>query len=183
VRRRMMAVVVEGPDGQCQLLTKGGPEAVFAKCTHFESEGEIFEMEPILVGDLLEQVNSLNEDGLRVLAIATKKVEKQPAYSKADECDLVLTGYIAFLDPPKETANEATNGHRQHGVNVKVLTCDNHSVTRKICSEVRTNAEKILHGKQVESISDVDLTEAVETTDVFALLTPSDKQRFVKARQ
>ena len=61
------------PDGQCQLLTKGGPEAVFAKCTHFESEGETFEMEPILVGDLLEQVNSLNEDGLRVLAIATKR--------------------------------------------------------------------------------------------------------------
>src|SRR5215469_15501321 len=72
--RRMMSVVVEGPDGQCQLLTKGGPEAVFANCTHFESQGEIFDMEPILVGDLLEQVNSLNEDGLRVLAIATKKV-------------------------------------------------------------------------------------------------------------
>ena len=90
--RRMMSVVVEGPGGQCQLLTKGGPEAVFAKCTHFESQGEIFDMEPILVGDLLEQVNSLNEDGLRVLAIATRKVEKRAAYSKADECDLVLTG-------------------------------------------------------------------------------------------
>jgi P-type Mg2+ transporter len=75
--RRMMSVVVEGPDSQCQLLTKGAPEAVFGKCTHFESEGEIFEMEPILVGDLLEQVNSLNEDGLRVLAVATKKLDKR----------------------------------------------------------------------------------------------------------
>jgi P-type Mg2+ transporter len=181
--RRMMSVVVEGPDGQCQLLTKGGPEAVFAKCTHFESEGEIFEMEPILVGDLLEQVNSLNEDGLRVLAIATKKVEKRPTYSKADECDLVLTGYIAFLDPPKETAIEAIKRLCQAGVTVKVLTGDNHLVTRKVCNEVGINAEKILLGKQVEFMSDVDLAEAVETIDVFARLSPSDKQRVVKALQ
>jgi Mg2+-importing ATPase len=181
--RRMMSVVVEGPDGQCQLLTKGGPEAVFAKCTQFESEGEIFEMEPILVGDLLEQVNSLNEDGLRVLAIATKKVEKRPAYSKADECDLVLTGYIAFLDPPKETAIEAIKRLCQAGVTVKVLTGDNHLVTRKVCNEVGINAKKILLGKQVESMSDVDLAEAVETIDVFARLSPSDKQRVVKALQ
>ncbi len=70
-----MSVVVEGPDGQRELLTKGAPEAVFAKCTHFESEGDIYPMEPILVGDLLEQVNDLSEDGFRVLAVATKKVE------------------------------------------------------------------------------------------------------------
>jgi Mg2+-importing ATPase len=134
--RRMMSVVVQGPDGTCQLITKGAPEAVFAKCTRFESEAEIFDMEPILVGDLLEQVNSLNEDGLRVLAIATKKVEKRPTYSKADECDLVLTGYIAFLDPPKETAIAAIAALRQHGVTVKVLTGDNDLVTRKVCTEV-----------------------------------------------
>ena len=181
--RRMMSVVVEGPDGQCQLLTKGGPEAVFTKCTHFESQAEIFEMEPILVGDLLEQVNSLNEDGLRVLAIATKKVEKRPAYSKADECDLVLTGYIAFLDPPKETAIKAITVLRQHGVNVKVLTGDNHLVARKVCSEVGINAEKILLGKEVEAMSDVNLAEAVETIDVFARLSPPHKQRVVKALQ
>src|SRR6201993_5582394 len=155
--RRMMSVVVEGPDGDCQLLTKGAPEAVFAQCTHFESEGEIFEMEPILVGDLLEQVNSLNEDGLRVLAIATKKVEKRPAYSKADECDLVLTGYIAFLDPPKETAIEAIKRLCQAGVTVKVLTGDNHLATRKVCNEVGINAREILLGKQVESMSDAEL--------------------------
>ena len=72
----------EGPDGQRQLLTKGAPEAVFAKCTHFESEGEIFPMEPILVGDLIEQVNDLSEDGFRVLAVATKKVDKRPPIPK-----------------------------------------------------------------------------------------------------
>jgi P-type Mg2+ transporter len=181
--RRMMSVVVQGSDGTCQLITKGAPEAVFAKCTRFESEAEIFDMEPILVGDLLEQVNSLNEDGLRVLAIATKKVEKRPTYSKADECDLVLTGYIAFLDPPKETAIAAIAALRQHGVTVKVLTGDNDLVTRKVCNEVGINAQKILLGRQVESMSDVDLAEAVEATDVFARLSPSHKQRLVKALQ
>ena len=93
-----MSVAVEGPGGERQLLTKGAPEAVFARCTHFESEGETFRMEPILVGNLIEQVNDLSEDGFRVLAVATKKVDKRPAYSKADECELVLTGYLAFLE-------------------------------------------------------------------------------------
>src|ERR1700745_4339934 len=171
----MMSVVVEGPDSQCQLLTKGAPEAVFGQCTHFESEGEIFEMEPILVGDLLEQVNSLNEDGMRVLAIATKKIDKRSAYSKADECDLILTGYIAFLDPPKDTAVEAIAALRQNGVNVKVLTGDNDLVTRKVCSEVGINAEKILLGKQDESMTDGDLAEAVETIDVLERLSPDVK--------
>src|SRR5579864_4027025 len=181
--RRMMSVVVEGQNGECQLMTKGAPEAVFTKCTHFESEGEIFDMEPILVGDLLEQVNSLNEDGMRVLAIATKKVEKRAAYSKTDESDLVLTGYIAFLDPPKETAAQAITALRQHGVTIKVLTGDNDLVTRKVCNEVGINADKILLGRQVESMSDVDLAQAMETTDVFARLSPSHKQRAVEALQ
>ena len=90
--RRMMSVAVEGPNGERQLLTKGAPEAVFTRCTHFESEGEIFPMEPILVGNLIEQVNDLSEDGFRVLAVATRKLDKRAAYSKADESDLVLTG-------------------------------------------------------------------------------------------
>jgi Mg2+-importing ATPase len=181
--RRMMSVAVGGPNGERQLLTKGAPEAVFGRCTHFESEGEVFEMEPILVGDLLEQVNSLNEDGLRVLAIATKKLDNRASYSKADECDMVLTGYIAFLDPPKDTAAKAITALRQHGVTVKVLTGDNDLVTRKVCTEVGINAEKILLGREVEGMSDAQLSEAVSTTDVFARLSPSHKQRVVKALQ
>jgi Mg2+-importing ATPase len=181
--RRMMSVAVEGPDGERQLLTKGAPEAVFAKCTHFESEGEIFPMEPILVGNLIEQVNDLSEDGFRVLAVATRKLDKRPAYAKADECDLVLTGYLAFLDPPKDTAAKAITVLRQHGVTVKVLTGDNDLVTRKVCTEVGINAEKILLGIQVETMSDPQLAEAVETTDVFARLSPAHKQRIVHALQ
>ena len=181
--RRMMSVVVEGSDGQCQLLTKGAPEAVFAKCMHFESEGEIFEMEPILAGDLLQQVNELSEDGFRALAVATKKVEKRQTYSKVDESDLVLTGYLAFLDPPKDTAIEAIAALRQHGVTVKVLTGDNDLVTRKVCTEVGIDAQKIVLGREIESLSDTQLSDAVDSTDVFARLSPVHKQRIVKALQ
>jgi Mg2+-importing ATPase len=181
--RRMMSVAVEGPGGERQLLTKGAPEAVFARCTHFESEGEIFEMEPILAGNLVEQVNDLSEDGFRVLAVATKKLDKRPAYSKADECQLVLTGYLAFLDPPKDTSIKAIAALRQHGVAVKVLTGDNDLVTRKVCTEVGIHAEKIILGSQVETMSDPQLTDAVGCTDVFARLSPAHKQRIVKALQ
>jgi Mg2+-importing ATPase len=181
--RRMMSVAVEGPEGDRQLLTKGAPEAVFAKCTHFESEGEIFPMEPILVGNLIEQVNDLSSDGFRVLAVANKKVERQATYSKADEENLVLTGYLAFLDPPKDTAAKAITALRQHGITVKVLTGDNDLVTRKVCTEVGINAEKILLGNDVEKMSDGQLAEAVDGTDVYARLLPSHKKRVVQALQ
>ena len=140
-------------------------------------------MEPILVGDLLEELNELNSDGFRVLAVANKKVEKRAAYSKADEDGLVLTGYLAFLDPPKETAAKAISGLNQHGVTVKVLTGDNDLVTRKICTEVGLNAEKILLGSAVEKMSDPELSESVDEVNVFARLSPAHKQRIVKALQ
>ncbi len=181
--RRMMSVAIERPDGERELLTKGAPEAVFARCTHFESEGEIFPMEPVLVGDLVQQVNELSEDGFRVLAVATKKLGHQATFSKADECDLILTGYLAFLDPPKDTASKAIDALRQNGVTVKVLTGDNDLVTRKVSSEVGIHAEKILVGNQVEGMTDEQLAEAVETTDVFARLSPAHKKRVVQALQ
>ena len=181
--RRMMSVAIEAPGGERQLLTKGAPEAVFAKCTHFESEGEIFPMEPILAGDLVQQVNELSEDGFRVLAVATKKLGSQTTFTKADEGDLVLTGYLAFLDPPKETASKAITALRQHGVTVKVLTGDNDLVTRKVCSEVGIHADKILLGNQVENLTDEQLATEVETTDVFARLSPAHKKRVVQALQ
>lgn len=181
--RRMMSVAVELPDGERQLITKGAPESVFTRCTQFESEGKLFPMDPIFVGDLIQQVNELSEDGFRVLAVATKKLDKRPAYSKADECELVLTGYLAFLDPPKETAGKAIDALRQHGVTVKVLTGDNDLVTRKVCSEVGIHADKIVLGRDVETFTDAQLSEAVESADVFARLSPAHKQRIVKALQ
>jgi Mg2+-importing ATPase len=181
--RRMMSVAIEGPDGERQLLTKGAPEAVFAKCTHFESEGEIFPMEPILAGDLVQQVDELSEDGFRVLAVATKKLGAQTTFTKADESGLVLTGYLAFLDPPKDTAAKAITALRQNGVTVKVLTGDNDLVTRKVCSEVGIHADNIVLGSQVETMTDKQLETAVETTDIFARLSPAHKKRVVQALQ
>jgi P-type Mg2+ transporter len=181
--RRMMSVVVDGPGGERELLTKGAPEAVFKKCAHFEYEGEIFEMEPIMVGDLLEELNELNADGFRVLAVASKKVEKRAAYSKADEDGLVLTGYLAFLDPPKETAAKAISVLNQNGVTVKVLTGDNDLVTRKVCNEVGLHADKIPLGNEVEKMSDDELAELADRFNVFARLSPAHKQRIVKALQ
>jgi Mg2+-importing ATPase len=181
--RRMMSVVVENPDGQRLLLTKGAPEAVFDKCTHFDFNGEIFPMEPILVGNLIEQVNDLSSDGFRVLAVARKKVDHRAAYAKTDEENLVLIGYLAFLDPPKETATQAIAALRQNGVTVKVLTGDNDLVTRKVCNEVGINAEKILLGNEVEGMTDDQLVEAVDRTDVYARLLPAHKERIVQALQ
>jgi P-type Mg2+ transporter len=181
--RRMMSVAIECPDGERQLLTKGAPEAVFAKCSHFESDGEILPMEPILVGDIIEQVNSLSEDGFRVLAVATKKLGTQATFTKTDESDLVLTGYLAFLDPPKESASKAISALRQNGITVKILTGDNDLVTRKVCSEVGIHTEKILVGNDVEKMSDEQLAQAVETTDIFARLSPAHKKRVVQALQ
>ena len=108
--RRMMSVAVEGPDGERHLLTKGAPEAVFAKCTHFESEGEIFPMEPILVGNLIEQVNDLSEDGFRVLAVATKKVEKQ---SRLFQGRRVRSGPDRLPGFPRSAQGHRREGHRR----------------------------------------------------------------------
>jgi P-type Mg2+ transporter len=178
--RRMMSVIVETPEGEYLMLTKGAPEAVFSRCTQFESDGEYFPMEPILIGDLIQEYNDLSADGFRVLAVATKKLDKRGAYSKADESDLILKGYIAFLDPPKETTRKAIAALQQHGVVVKVLTGDNDLVTRKVCNEVGLATGTILLGNAVEGMTDAQLSQAVETTHVFARLSPSHKQRVIE---
>ena len=179
--RRMMSVIVESPGGDYEILTKGAPEAVFSRCSEFESEGECFPMEPILMGDLVQEYTDLSADGFRVLAVASKRVDKRAAYSKADEADLILKGYIAFLDPPKDTAHKAIAALQQHGVVVKVLTGDNDLVTRKVCAEVGLETGQILLGSAVEHMNDAQLSQAVETTQVFARLSPTHKQRVVEA--
>jgi Mg2+-importing ATPase len=178
--RRMMSVCVETIKHERLFLTKGAPEAVFAQCSHFELDGEIFPMEPILVGDLITQYRELSADGFRVLAVAYKYVDRRDAYTKADECDLILRGYLAFLDPPKDSASTAIAALQAHGVRVKVLTGDNDLVTRKVCREVGIPADNILLGSKVETMSDADLKAAVETHDIFARLAPAHKQRIIQ---
>ncbi len=134
--RKLMSVIVETPEGIHRLICKGATEAVFSHCKSFELEGKIYPIDPLLLADLKEECDDLSADGFRVLAIAYKDTERRAAYSKDDEGDLVLKGYVAFLDPPKETAAPAILALKNHGVTVKTLTGDNELVSRKICQEV-----------------------------------------------
>ena len=181
--RKMMSVVVSMSPGKHRLICKGAPESVFSRCTQFELEGEIYGMEQLLLDDLKEEYDQLSADGFRVLAIAYRDVESKPAYSKDDEHNLILKGYIAFLDPPKETAAPAITALQQHGIEVKVLTGDNELVSRKICKEVGLPLEHVLTGVEVEGMSDLDLAEAAENATLFVRLAPAHKQRIIKALQ
>ena len=111
-------------------------------------------MERVLIEDLKEEYRRLSSDGFRVLAVAYRDLERKPAYSKADECDLVLRGYVAFFDPPKDTTAPAVVALGQHGVAVKVLTGDNELVSKKICHEVGIPTEHVLLGSQIEAMTD-----------------------------
>ena len=105
--RRIMSVVVETPQGSHRLLTKGAPEEIFRRCTRFELGGDVFPIEQLLLEDLKEEYEHLSADGFRVLAVAYKDIPPRAAYSKEDESDLILIGYVAFLDPPKDSAGPA----------------------------------------------------------------------------
>lgn len=180
--RRLMSVVVRTPDGRHRLLTKGAPEAVFDRCTRFELDGEISPIDPLLLADLGEEHEALAADGFRVLAVAYKDLAPQrPAYGKEDEWDLILKGYVAFLDPPKESAGPAIRALRDHGVSVKVLTGDNARVTQKVAREVGLPPDPPLTGAQVEAMNDADLAAAAVRTTLFARLSPDDKARVIRA--
>jgi Mg2+-importing ATPase len=181
--RRMMSVVVEDDQGQIELLCKGAPEAVFARCKVFEINDETFPLDQLLIEDLKEEYQHLSADGFRVLAVAGKKLDKRAAYTKDDENDLVLKGYVAFLDPPKDTARQAIEALQKHGITVKVLTGDNDLVTKKICHEVGLETDQIVLGAQVEAMDDAQLAQIIETAHIFARLSPLHKQRIVLALQ
>ena len=181
--RRLMSVIVETPEGKSRLICKGAPEEVFKRCGHFEYDGEILPMETVLIADLQEEYRRLSADGFRVLAIAYRDLERKPAYAKSDETDLVLRGYIAFFDPPKETTAPAIAALREHGVTVKVLTGDNELVSKKICHEVGIPTDYVLLGTQIEGMSDPELATIVERTTLFARLAPAHKHRIILALQ
>jgi Mg2+-importing ATPase len=181
--RRLMSVIVETPEGKTRLLCKGAPEEVFKRCTSFEYDGEVLPMETVLIEDLREEYRRLSSDGFRVLAIAYRDLERKAAYAKSDECALVLRGYIAFFDPPKESTTPAISALREHGVSVKVLTGDNDLVSKKICREVGIPTDHVLVGSQIEDMSDTELAGVVEQVTLFARLAPAHKQRIIVALQ
>ena len=181
--RRIMSVLIKKPDENHRLLTKGAPEEIFRRCKKFELKGEIYDLTSVFLFDLTEEYRRLNEDGFRVLAVAYKDLEQRGTCSRQDETDLILKGYVAFLDPPKDTAQPAIAALQKHGVTVKILTGDNDLVSRKVCNDVGLHVEQAVLGSEVEKMSDEELAKSAEQNTLFARLSPTHKQRIVKALQ
>ena len=178
--RRMMSVLVESPEGKALLLTKGAPEEVFLHCSQFELDGKLSTMDADQVAGLKQEYDSLSNDGFRVLAVATKDLSGRQICAKDDERGLILRGYVAFLDPPKDTAARALAALHSHGVAVKILTGDNPLISRKVCKDVGLSADPMLLGGDVEKMSDAELGEAAKNAVLFARMSPAHKQRVIR---
>jgi len=178
--RRLMSVVVDGPAGGPRLICKGAVEAVLDRCTAYALDGRIHP----LAGDVPERLGAecrrLSGEGFRVLAVACRDVARQAAYTRDDEQDLVLRGYLAFLDPPKDSAAEAIAALVAGGVAVKVLTGDDPLTSRAICAAVGLDATACLDGRQIDALGDAELTAAACDATLLARLAPLQKQRVVR---
>jgi P-type Mg2+ transporter len=180
--RRRLSVVVAREDGKHILICKGAVEEIFAVCSKYSLDAETGLLDKSHFEAAKQQTFDLNSDGFRVVAVAYKEMDpSKTTYSIEDEADLTLLGYIAFLDPPKESAREAIAALALKGVLVKVLTGDNEIITRKICHEVGLEPGEILLGSKIASMSDSELAEIADRTTVFAKLTPAQKERVVRA--
>jgi len=178
--RRRMSVVVA--NGKTQMITKGAVEEMLAVCSFAEYHGKVEPLTDEIRQYILQKVDDLNDDGMRVIAVA-QKTNPSPvgAFSAADESDMVLMGYLAFLDPPKESTEDAIKALEEHGVGVKILTGDNDKVTKCICRQVGIPVNKILLGTDLDNMSDGELGQAAESVDVFAKLSPQQKARVITA--
>jgi Mg2+-importing ATPase len=185
-QRKRMSVVVADGNGKNILICKGAVEEMFGICTHVEVKGEVLPRAPQYDARREELVRSLNEDGFRVIALAYKEIPAgngERTYTVRDECDMVLMGFLAFLDPPKESAMQALAKLRQNSVQVRILTGDNDVVTTSICRQVGLPVDHVLLGPAIEEMSDAQLAEAVGSTTVFAKLSPAHKERIICALQ
>jgi len=180
--RRRMSVVLGRDDGVHILICKGAVEEIFAACKHYAIGGETGPLDESHFASAMETTAKLNADGFRVVAVAFKEMPPtQATYSVADEADLTLLGYIAFLDPPKETCAAAIAALTASGVQVKILTGDNDIVTRKICHEVGLPVDRIVFGSEMAALSPNELARLAETAAVFAKVSPSQKAAIIDA--
>jgi P-type Mg2+ transporter len=184
--RRRMSVVVEDETGLNTLICKGAVDEVMSLCTRVEVKNEVIEVLPEHDAKRRQLADELNGQGFRVIALAYKQMpggSDEPVYSIKDESDLILLGFLAFLDPPKATAAEALKRLHKLNVNVKVLTGDNEVITAYICKKVGMSVEHLLLGSQIEAMNETELAEAVGATSVFARLVPAHKERIMRALQ
>ncbi len=179
-KRKRMSVVVEDDDKSHILICKGAVEELVANCINAVHQQQLLPMNAELLNKLHEVTANLNAEGLRVVAVAIKKyTQTQSSYSIHDEHNLTLIGYIAFMDPPKETTKPAIEALHRHGVMVKILTGDNELVTQKICRDVGLAIEGMLLGSDIDKLSDAELSHIAYNTTIFAKLTPDHKERIV----
>lgn len=178
--RRRMSVAVTNGKGKTLLITKGAVEEMLAVSAFAEVGGEVRPLTGELKRGVLARASALNEQGMRVLAIAQKRLAEGAEVSAADEADMVLIGYLAFLDPPKETTAAAVARLHGLGVSVKILTGDNEKVTACICRKVGLAGEHILLGSDLENLNDEQLAATAERASVFAKLSPAQKERVVR---
>jgi P-type Mg2+ transporter len=182
--RRRLTVVLGREDGRHVLICKGAIEEVFAACSRYEIDGEVGVLDPGHLETAKRESTALNADGFRVIAVAYKELDAgKGAYTVADECELTLLGYIAFLDPPKDSAGPAIAALSRAGVRVTILTGDNGVVTRKVCRDVGLDVDRIILGSEVEAASDDELVRMAETCMVFAKVSPAQKARIIAACQ
>jgi P-type Mg2+ transporter len=184
--RRRMSVVVSERDHHHELICKGALEEVFAVCSRVRTEDGAAPKDAPLDAAMLARLqgvtHELSQQGLRVVAVAIKELPPdQTTYSVADESELTLIGYLAFLDPPKESAAAALKALASHGIGIKVLTGDNEMVAVHVCSQVGLAAESVLLGAQIDGMTDPALADAVDRHQVFAKLAPLHKERIVRA--
>lgn len=178
--RRRMSVVIKDTSGKTQLITKGAVEEMLQISKYAEYKGNVEVLTDEIKEEILETVEKLNKEGMRVIGIAQKNNPSvQGVFSVNDECEMVLMGYLAFLDPPKESTKAAVEALKNYGVAVKILTGDNDEVTRCICRQVGIKADKILLGSDIDEMDDELLAAEVEEVSIFAKLSPNQKGRIV----
>jgi Mg2+-importing ATPase len=181
--RKRMSVAVDY-EGDHVLICKGSVENVFQVCQRYQVDEEVYPLIEAIKADVLEDYQALSTDGYRVLAIAYREFPRDKGvFSTADENDLILLGYIAFFDPPKDSTAQAIQALKKAGVAVKVLTGDNDLVTRKVCRDVGIAVEHVVTGSELESQSPGALGELAEKTAVFARLSPMQKESIIQTLQ
>jgi Mg2+-importing ATPase len=184
--RRRMSVIVQGIHVEHLLVCKGAVEETLGISAFMRQGDELLPLDDTTRRNLMTMTRSYNEDGFRVIAVATREFphgETRQQYAMSDERDLVVQGFLAFLDPPKETAGPAIAALHKHGIAIKILTGDNIVVTRKICHEVGLDIGEPVLGRDTESLDDVMLRDLVECTTVFAKVSPLQKARIIKILQ
>ena len=181
--RRRMSVIMESVDGEHLLVCKGAVEETLA-ISAFSRDGEkLVPLDDAKRRELMAMTREYNEDGFRCIAVATREFPRgatRTQYTMADEQQLVLRGFLAFLDPPKETAGPAIAALRDHGIQMKILTGDNPVVTRKVCRDVGLSIGTPVLGRDLENLDDAKFRDLVERTTVFAKVSPLQKARIIK---